>query len=108
MQVMAGVAVQAPGLRVAGRLNSGVRPLGPLMPIGDIAGEALGGIFRFIGRILFEMVFEVVIRGTGYALVRLFRPQADPSDTACAVVGLSVWVGAAVGGFWLYRHLAAA
>ena len=78
------------------------------MPIGDIAGEALGGIARVVGRILFEIVFEFIIQGTGYVLLRLFRPKSEPSDTACAIVGLLFWVGALVGGFWLYHHLAAA
>lgn len=78
------------------------------MPIGDIAGEALGGVFRFIGRIFVEIIFEVVIQGTGYAVVRLFRRDTEPSDTACSVVGLLVWIGAAAGGFWLYSYLSAA
>ena len=35
------------------------------MPLGDIAGEALGGVFRFIARIVFEIVVEWLLRGTG-------------------------------------------
>lgn len=78
------------------------------MPIGEIAGEALGGIARFVGRILFEIVFEFIIQGTGSALLRLFRPRSEPSDTACALVGILFWVGAVVSGLWLHHYLAAA
>jgi hypothetical protein len=75
------------------------------MPIGDIASEALGGIARVIGRIIVELLFEVIIQGTGYVLLRIFRPRAEPSDTACAVVGLLFWVGVAAAGYWLHSHV---
>ncbi|WP_454831313.1 hypothetical protein [Pseudoxanthomonas wuyuanensis] len=78
------------------------------MPIGDIAGEVLGGVGRFMGRIFFEVVFEFIIQGTGYMLLRLLRPKSEPSDTACAIVGLLFWIGAVVAGVVLYHHLAAA
>jgi len=78
------------------------------MPVGDIVGEALGGVARIAGRIVVELVFEVVVQGTGYALLRLFRPDHEPSDTACAVVGLSFWVGVVAAGYWLYHQMASA
>jgi hypothetical protein len=31
----------------------------------DIVGEVAGGIVRFVGRILFAFLFEVLIRGVG-------------------------------------------
>jgi hypothetical protein len=52
------------------------------MPLGDIAGEALGGVFRVIARIVFEIVVEWLLRGTGRRScacfaqgTRLARPQ---------------------------------
>jgi hypothetical protein len=45
------------------------------MPVGEIAGEALGGFVRVVGRILFEIFFEIIIQGTGYVLVRTVRPK---------------------------------
>ena len=77
------------------------------MPIGDIAGEALGAVVRLVGRMLVEVVFELVIQGAGYLLLRLFRPHSKPSDEACAIVGLLFWLTAIVVGLGLYRHLAA-
>jgi len=77
------------------------------MPIGEIAGEALGGIFRVVGRLVFEIFFELIIQGTGHVLIRTFRPAHEPSDKACAVVGLLFWAAAGVGGYLLYRAAAA-
>jgi len=79
------------------------------MSIGDIVGEALTGIFRFLSRFFFEIFFNLllkfIIQGTGYVLLRLFRSKTKPSDTASEIVGMLFWIGAVVGGFWLYRHI---
>ena len=77
------------------------------MPLGDIAGETLGGIVRVVGRILFEIFFEIIIQGTGYVLVRTVRPKTAPDDTICAVVGLLFWVFVGVGGYFVYHATAA-
>ena len=77
------------------------------MPLGDIAGEALGGIFRVVGRILFEVFFEFIIQGTGYLLVRIFKKEAEPDDTVCTVVGLLFWLAVGIGGYFIYRATAA-
>jgi hypothetical protein len=78
------------------------------MPVGDIAGEALGGIVRFIGRLFVELVFELLIQGTGHVVLKTLRPHREPGDTESALVGLLVWAAVAAGGFWLYHHAAAA
>ena len=77
------------------------------MPLGEIAGEALGGIVRVVGRILFEVFFEFIIQGTGYVLVRTVRPKTEPDDTVCTVVGLLFWVVVGIGGYFTYRTTAA-
>jgi len=77
------------------------------MPLGEIAGETLGGIARVVGRILFEVFFEFIIQGTGYVLVRTVRPKTEPDDTVCTVVGLLFWVAVGVGGYFVYRAAAA-
>ena len=77
------------------------------MAIGDLAGEALGGVVRFVGHIFFEVVFEFLIKGTGYALIRLVRPKYEPSESLCGGVGLIFWVAIAIGGFFFYRATAA-
>ena len=77
------------------------------MPIGDLAGEMLGGVIRVVGRIFFEVFFELLIKGVGYALLRAVRPKLEPSETACAVIGLLFWAIAGVGGYFIYRASAA-
>ena len=77
------------------------------MLLGEIAGEALGGIVRVVGRILFEVFFEFIIQGTGYVLVRTVRPKTEPDDTVCTVVGLLFWVVVGIGGYFTYRATAA-
>jgi hypothetical protein len=77
------------------------------MPIGEIAGEVLGGTLRVVGRILFEVFFELIIKGTGYALVRLVRPKEEPGETTCAVVGLFFWCAVGIGSYFVYRASAA-
>ena len=78
------------------------------MPLGDIAGEVLGGALRVVGRVLIEVFFELLIKGVGYALIKLFRPQSEPSDVSCGLVGLVFWVGVVAFGVVVYRHGVAA
>ena len=61
------------------------------MPVGEIAGEAIGSILRFAGRIFVELVFELLIQGTGHLVLKLLRPREEPGDTESAVVGILVW-----------------
>jgi len=77
------------------------------MPIGDLAGEAIGGALRVAGRLLFEIVFELLIKGTGYVLIRTVRPRQEPSEAECATAGLMFWVAVGIGGYFIYRASAA-
>ena len=77
------------------------------MPIGEIAGEALGGIIRVAGRLVLEIFFELIIQGTGYALIRTLKPAHQPTDRACAIVGLAFWAAVGFGSYLLYRAAAA-
>ena len=42
------------------------------MPIGDIAEGLFEFVFRIIKQILVELVFEILIKGPGYLLAKLF------------------------------------
>ena len=76
------------------------------MPAGEIAGEAIGAVARIVGRLIVEVVFELLVRGTGYAVLRSLRPSREPGETASALVGLVVWAGVIAACVWLY-HAAA-
>ena len=75
------------------------------MPLDDLAGEALRGALRVVGRMLVELVFEILLKGTGHVVIRLFRPGKESGDAACALVGLLVWAGVAAGAFLLHRQM---
>ncbi|MBD9478737.1 hypothetical protein [Pseudoxanthomonas sp. PXM02] len=76
------------------------------MPLGDIAGEALGGVFRFIARVVFEIVVEWLLRGTGALILRLIRPRHEPDDATAILTGLVFWIAMIALGFWVYEQAA--
>lgn len=63
------------------------------MLVGEIVGELLAPVFKFIGRILFELFFELLIKGAGYLICRPFKKNIDPDGFLVVVVGLVFWVG---------------
>lgn len=78
------------------------------MPIGDIAGELLGGVLRVIGNIVLEIVLEILIRGPGYLLCRIFKKDVNPEGGWVTVVGLAFWIFVSVGGFYTYSYFSEA
>lgn len=73
------------------------------MPLDGIVGESLGGVLRFVGRVLFEIVFEFLIQGLGHVVIRTIRPGRQPSATACAIVGLLCWAALIFAGYLVFR-----
>lgn len=74
--------------------------------IGEVVGELAGGVVKFIGRILLEVVFEFLIKGAGYVLCRPFsRRKLDPDGGLVVLVGLAFWVAIGVGIYALSRQL---
>ena len=73
------------------------------MPLGEIVGESLGGVLRFAGRLLFEVVFEFLIQGLGHVVIRTVRPGSEPSATACTIVGLVCWAALISAGYFVFR-----
>lgn len=63
------------------------------MPLGDLAGEVLGVVGRFLARIVVEFVFELLIKGTGYFIAaRILRMHLpDPDGVVVVVLGLGFW-----------------
>ena len=78
------------------------------MPLDEIAGVLIHGVFRLIGHIFVEVVLELLIKGPGYAICRLFRTDPDPDDAVVVFVGLLFWgiVGIAV--YAAYLHFSSA
>ncbi|QSX40484.1 hypothetical protein [Shewanella cyperi] len=74
------------------------------MPIGEIAGELLGGVFRILGHFLIEIVLEVLIKGLGYLICRPFSKSISPDGILVIVVGLLAWAAIGVGILITFSH----
>jgi hypothetical protein len=74
--------------------------------IGEVVGELAGGVLKFIGHLLLEVVFEFLIKGAGYALCRPFsRRNLDADGWLVVVVGMAFWVAIGVGIYAFMRQL---
>lgn len=62
------------------------------MPLGEIASEVIGTVFRFVGQVLIDVVAEVIVKGPGYLICRLFSKNVDPDGMRVAVVGILFWI----------------
>jgi hypothetical protein len=68
------------------------------MPIGEIAAELLGGA----AHIVIELVLEILIRGPGYPICRIFRKDIDLESGWVVLAGLMFWAMVAIGGYFAY------
>ena len=58
----------------------------------EILGEVLVGVVRAVC----EVVFELVVRGTGWVICRAFGQHVDPEGGWATCVGLVVWLAIAI------------
>lgn len=65
------------------------------MPLGEVASEVIGSVFRFIGHVLLDLVAEVIVKGPGYLICRLFSRDVDPNGMRVAVVSILFWIALA-------------
>jgi hypothetical protein len=70
---------------------------------GEVAFELLAGIFRFLARIVVEVVFEILIGGTGHFILKTLRPRREPGEISSIVVGLIFWIFLIWAGWAAYR-----
>ncbi len=59
--------------------------------LGEIIGEVAGGVLRFIGRMLLDVVFELLVKGVGYLICRPFKHNIDPDGALVILVGFVFW-----------------
>ena len=66
------------------------------MPVGEV-----------VGHVLVEIVLELLIKGPGFFIARLFKPSVDPDGAWSIIAGLLFW--ALLGGlvYGTYRVIAA-
>ena len=74
---------------------------------GDVVGEVFVSILRGAGRVIFqlvvELIIEIMIKGGGYILVRMFRPKSYPGEGACTIVGIIFWVLIGTAVYFIHR-----
>lgn len=75
------------------------------MPLGEIASEVLGGVFRFVGNVLLEVILEFLIRGPGYLLCKLFKKDIDPDGGLVVFVGIAFWVVISVCAWFIFQQV---
>ncbi len=75
------------------------------MPVGEIAGEVSGGVFRFIVHLIIDVFLEVLVRGTGNLICRVFSRTIDPDGTLVLVIGLLFWIVVVLLGVYGYSVL---
>ncbi|MFN3987122.1 MAG: hypothetical protein ACK4KV_16630 [Rhodocyclaceae bacterium] len=71
------------------------------MPLPDLLESTLRPVVRVLWWLIHDLVFELLIQGAGYLLLRLVRPRQVPGETACTIVGLAFWAGLAFLGYGL-------
>lgn len=74
------------------------------MPLGEIAGEIIGGLLRFVGNLIGEAILEMAIRGPGYLLCRLFNRDVDPESIWVVAAGIGFWLCVGAMGYFTYVH----
>ncbi len=62
------------------------------MPLGEIAGH-----------LLIEVVLEFLIKGPGFLIARLFKPDIDPESRWSIALGLAFWAVLGGLGYLVYR-----
>jgi hypothetical protein len=75
------------------------------MPLGDLAGGLIGGALRLIVQFFLEIILEIVVRGPGYLICRLFDKDIDPEGGWVAITGIVFWIGLVSGGIFLWHKL---
>ncbi|MBT9519038.1 MAG: hypothetical protein IV112_20345 [Methyloversatilis discipulorum] len=77
------------------------------MPLGEIASEVLSSAFRFVGQVLIDLVAEVIVKGPGYLICRLFSKDVDPDGMRVAVVGILFWITLATAAWAAWGEISA-
>lgn len=72
----------------------------------DTVLEVAGGVFRFALRLLTEVFYDWFLQGTGYLLIKLFRPSSQPSEGQCLLVGVVAWCLIALASFAVWSGFA--
>ena len=74
------------------------------MPAGELASGLFGGVFRIFGWFFIEFILEILIKGLGFIICRIFSKKVDPDGVLVAFVGLALWVLLSFVFFFIYDY----
>lgn len=74
--------------------------------IEDVAGGVLRVTARVVGQFFVEIVFEILVKGPGYFIVKQFTKR-DPKPVAFAVIitGIVFWSVIGFGAYVIYSNI---
>ncbi|GAB2197034.1 hypothetical protein [Sessilibacter sp. MAH4] len=75
------------------------------MPIGEIAGDMVVGVFRLIGSFIVDVIFEILVKGLGYLICRPFLKSIDPDGIVVVLVGFVAWIILLFTGYIVYQYV---
>ncbi|MBV1871960.1 MAG: hypothetical protein KUG83_05385 [Gammaproteobacteria bacterium] len=72
--------------------------------------DIVGGIFRVLGRfvsqIFIEIIFDILLKGPGYFIGRIFtKGEPDPDGFIVVTTGIVFWVVLGFGVFSIYSNI---
>lgn len=72
------------------------------MALDDVVGVGFAAIGRFIAGFFVDIVFELLIRGLGYGICRIFSRNVQADDFSSVVVGVFAWAAILAAGYALF------
>lgn len=72
--------------------------------------DVAAGIFKFIGRaiaqIFIELILELLIKGPGYLIIKLFskNKEKEPTENKLIIVGLLFWCSIGLGAYLVFKY----
>lgn len=75
------------------------------MPLGDVVAGLFELIGRFFGQVFIEIFLEIIVRGPGYLIARLFSgsKNTDPDGWLALLLGIAFWAVIAAGAYFVFQ-----
>ncbi len=58
----------------------------------ETIAESLSAVARFVVRILFEVLIELLCKGLGYRIWKPFKPAINPDGALVVLTGIAFWL----------------